>query len=150
MLYPKTNTKWKQSPNFLLILRNLEVNNSNINNENKKLCFKIFFIILKQLFLCSLLIRMTIPSTLVFVHFCLTRKSELSWLSNFFLLFPVIPLHWMKNYGINPNTMIVVLILWQWKITNFVIPNVCLQYFLTKSSGFMHFFTHNKLSQSFF
>ena len=76
------------------------------------------------------------------IGFCTFLFSKEKWiilLIKVFLLFPVIPLHWMKNYGINPNTVIVVLILWQWKITNFVILNLCLQYFLTKSSGFMHF-----------
>ena len=85
-----------------------------------------------------------------FCTFLFNKEKWIILLIKVFLLFPVIPLHWMKNYGINPNILIVVLIPWQWKITNFVIPNSCLQYFLTKSSGFMHFFTHNKLSQTFF
>ena len=56
----------------------------------------------------------------------------------------------MKNYGTSPNTVIVVLIPWQWKITNFVIPKACLQYFLTKSSGFMHFLPITSCHRRFF
>ena len=87
------------------------------------------------------------------ISFCTFLFNKEKWiilLIKVFLLFPVILLHWMKNYGINPNTVIVVLILWQWKITNFIIPNSCLQYFRTNSSGFMHFLPITSCHRCFF
>ena len=87
---------------------------------------------------------------IVFCTFLFNKKKFIILLIKVFLLFPVIPLHWIKNYGINPNTVIVDLIPRQWKITNFVIPNVCLQYFLTKSSSFMHFLAITSCHRRFF
>ena len=60
-------------------------NDTSTDSENKKLCFKILFIILKQLFLCSLLIRITIGyCTLMFYN-----KKLIILLIKVFLLFPL-------------------------------------------------------------